>query len=168
MARCTVERLIRAMGLRGVVSGRETRTTVSNPATPCPADKVDRQFRASAPNVLWLSDFTGGVAWQGFVYVAFARVRHGLERMAAMPHHRLAGVADGPCRLCSRRTGQWACRTGWYAAGCAGRRHARWQGAARRRPPRHRHRRYAASARGCHHPRAKRATSYALGKRGAY
>lgn len=71
MARCTVERLMRAMGLRGVVRGRETRTTVSNPATPCPADKVDRKFRASAPNVLWLSDFTHVATWQGFVYVAF-------------------------------------------------------------------------------------------------
>jgi transposase InsO family protein len=58
VARCTVERLMRDMGLRGVVRGRETRTTVYNPATPCPADKVNRQFRAPAPNVLWLSDFT--------------------------------------------------------------------------------------------------------------
>lgn len=71
VARCTVERLMRAMGLRGAVRGRETRTTVSNPATPCPADKVNRQFRASAPNVLWLSDFTYVATWQGFVYVAF-------------------------------------------------------------------------------------------------
>ena len=71
VARCTVERLMRAMGLRGVVRGRETRTTVSNPATPCPADKVNRQFRSSAPNVLWVSDFTYVATWQGFVYVAF-------------------------------------------------------------------------------------------------
>ena len=49
---------MRDMGLRGVVRGRETRTTVSNPATPCPADLVNRQFRAPAPNVLWVSDFT--------------------------------------------------------------------------------------------------------------
>jgi transposase InsO family protein len=71
VARCTVERLMRAMGLRGVVRGGETRTTVSNPATPSPADKVNRQFRASAPNVLWLSDFTYVATCQGFVYVAF-------------------------------------------------------------------------------------------------
>lgn len=71
VARCTVERLMRAMGLRGAVRGKETRTTVPNPATPCPADKVNRQFRASAPNVLWLSDFTYVATWQGFVYVAF-------------------------------------------------------------------------------------------------
>ena len=58
VARCTVERLMRGMGLRGVVRGRERRTTISNPATPCPADLVNRQFRAPAPNVLWVSDFT--------------------------------------------------------------------------------------------------------------
>jgi putative transposase len=71
VARCTVERLMRGMGLRGVVRGRETRTTVSNPATPCPADRVNRQFRAPRPNALWLSDFTYIATWQGFVYVAF-------------------------------------------------------------------------------------------------
>jgi transposase InsO family protein len=70
-ARCTVERLMQAMGVRGVVRGKETRTTISNPATPCPADKVNRQFRAPAPNVLWVSDFTYVATWQGFVYVAF-------------------------------------------------------------------------------------------------
>ena len=70
-ARCTVERLMRGMGLRGVVRGKETRTTVSNPATPCPTDRVNRQFRASAPNVLWVSDFTYIATWQGFVYAAF-------------------------------------------------------------------------------------------------
>jgi transposase InsO family protein len=71
VARCTVERLMRSMGLRGVVRGKETRTTVSNPATPCPTDKVNRQFRAPAPNVLWVSDFTYVATWQGFVYAAF-------------------------------------------------------------------------------------------------
>ena len=71
VARCTVERLMRDMGLQGVVRGRETRTTVSNPATPCPADLVNRQFRAPAPNVLWVSDFTYVATWQGFVYAAF-------------------------------------------------------------------------------------------------
>jgi putative transposase len=71
VARCTVERLMRGMGLRGVVRGRETRTTASNPATPCPADLVNRQFRAAAPNVLWVSDFTYVATWQGFVYAAF-------------------------------------------------------------------------------------------------
>ena len=70
-ARCTVARLMRTMGLRGVVRGRETRTTIADKAVPCPAGKVNRQFRAPRPNVLWLSDFTYVATWQGFVYVAF-------------------------------------------------------------------------------------------------
>jgi len=53
------------------VRGREIRTTVSNPAVVCPLDRVNRQFHAPRPNVLWLSDFTYVATWQGFVYVAF-------------------------------------------------------------------------------------------------
>jgi transposase InsO family protein len=71
VARCTVARLMRQMGLRGVVRGKETRTTVADKAAPCPADKVNRQFQAPQPNALWLSDFTCVATWQGFVYVAF-------------------------------------------------------------------------------------------------
>src|SRR5438874_2518960 len=70
-ARCTVARLMRQMGLKGAVRGREVRTTVSNPAIACPLDRVNRQFRAPRPNVLWLADFTYVATWQGFVYVAF-------------------------------------------------------------------------------------------------
>jgi len=70
-ARCTVARLMRQMGLQGAVRGREVRTTVSNPAAPCPLDRVNRQFRAPKPNALWLLDFTYVATWQGFVYVAF-------------------------------------------------------------------------------------------------
>ena len=57
-ARCTVERLMRQMDLRGAVRGKETRTTIADKAAPCPADKVNRQFRAPQPNALWVSDFT--------------------------------------------------------------------------------------------------------------
>ena len=71
VAHCTVERLMRDMGLRGVMRGREARTTVSNPASPCSADRVNRRFRAPRPNVLWVSDFTYVATWQGFVYAAF-------------------------------------------------------------------------------------------------
>ncbi len=71
VARCTVERLMRRMGLRGAVRGREARTTIAGKAAPRPADKVNRQFRASHPNALWVSDFTYVATWQGFVYVAF-------------------------------------------------------------------------------------------------
>jgi len=71
VARCTVERLMRSMGLQGVVRGKPVRTTISDKAAPCPQDHVNRQFYAPAPNVLWLSDFTYVATWSGFVYVAF-------------------------------------------------------------------------------------------------
>src|SRR4051812_22567539 len=71
VARCTVERLMRQMGLRGAVRGKETRTTIADKTAPCPADKVNRQFRAPQPNMLWVSDFTYVATWQGFVYAAF-------------------------------------------------------------------------------------------------
>ena len=71
VARCTVGRLMRRIGLQGVVRGREVRTTISNSAVPCPLDRVNRQFHAPRPNALWLSDFTYVATWQGFVYVAF-------------------------------------------------------------------------------------------------
>jgi putative transposase len=58
VARCTVARLMRQMGLRGVVRGKEARTTVPDKAMPCPADRVNRQFRATRPNLLWLADIS--------------------------------------------------------------------------------------------------------------
>ncbi len=72
VARCTVERLMRRLGLQGVVRGKTIKTTVSDKASACPLDKVNRQFRAERPNALWVSDFTYVSTWQGFVYVAFA------------------------------------------------------------------------------------------------
>lgn len=71
VARCTVARLMRGMGLRGVIRGKPIRTTFSDKAAPCPADHVNRQFHAPRPNVLWVSDFTYVSTWTGFVYVAF-------------------------------------------------------------------------------------------------
>jgi putative transposase len=53
VARCTVARLMRAMGLKGVVRGKEIRTTIGDKAAICPLDLVNRQFRAEAPNRLW-------------------------------------------------------------------------------------------------------------------
>ena len=70
VARCTVARLMGVMGLQGVIRGKPLRTTISDKAAPCPLDHVNRQFRASRPNVLWVSDFTYVATWQGFVYVA--------------------------------------------------------------------------------------------------
>ncbi len=71
VARCTVERLMRDMGLHGVIRGRPIRTTIQDKAAPCPLDRVNRVFHAPAPNRLWLSDFTYVSTWSGFVYVAF-------------------------------------------------------------------------------------------------
>jgi len=71
VARCTVARLMRDMGLAGVIRGKPVRTTVSDRAAPCPLDRVNRQFRVPAPNMLWVSDFTYVSTWSGFVYVAF-------------------------------------------------------------------------------------------------
>lgn len=71
IARCTVARLMKGMGIEGVVRGKKPKTTIPDKGLPCPLDKVNRQFHASAPNVLWVSDFTYVATWQGFVYVAF-------------------------------------------------------------------------------------------------
>ena len=71
VARCTVTRLMRQMGLHGAVRGKPARTTISDRSTPCPADRVNRQFRAARPDALWVSDFTYVATWSGTVYVAF-------------------------------------------------------------------------------------------------
>jgi putative transposase len=71
LARCTVSRLMRAMGLKGMVRGKTVRTTMADAARPCPLDRVNRDFRAERPNQLWVADFTYVATWGGFVYVAF-------------------------------------------------------------------------------------------------
>jgi len=71
VARCTVARLMRGMGLQGAVRGRRVKTTISDSSAPCPLDRVNRQFQAPRPNALWVSDFTYVATWAGFVYVAF-------------------------------------------------------------------------------------------------
>ena len=71
IARCSVARLMRDLGLQGVIRGKPVRTTISDKAAPCPLDHVNRQFHAPAPNRLWVSDFTYVATWAGFAYVAF-------------------------------------------------------------------------------------------------
>jgi putative transposase len=71
IARCTVERLMASLGLQGVIRGKPVRTTISDKSVACPLDHVNRQFQASRPNALWVSDFTYVATWTGFVYVAF-------------------------------------------------------------------------------------------------
>jgi transposase InsO family protein len=71
VARCTVERLMRRLGIAGIRRGKSIRTTVPDTAAPCPLDHVNRHFKADRPNQLWVSDFTYVSTWQGWLYVAF-------------------------------------------------------------------------------------------------
>ena len=71
VARCTVERLMRDLGLRGAVRGRTFKTTIPDETATRPPDLVDRDFNASRPNALWVADLTYVATWRGFVYVAF-------------------------------------------------------------------------------------------------
>lgn len=71
VARCTVERLMKRLGLEGARRGKAVRTTVPDKRIPCPLDRVNRQFTATRPNQLWVSDFTYVSTWQGWLYVAF-------------------------------------------------------------------------------------------------
>jgi transposase InsO family protein len=71
VARCTVERLMRRLGLAGTRRGKRVRTTTPDTSAPCPLDRVNRQFKAKRPNELWVSDFTYVSTWQGWLYVAF-------------------------------------------------------------------------------------------------
>jgi putative transposase len=71
VARCTVERLMRVEGLRGVIRGPRVRTTIPDLLADRPRDLVERAFRAERPNQLWVADFTYVATWRGMVYVAF-------------------------------------------------------------------------------------------------
>jgi transposase InsO family protein len=71
VARCTVERLMRKMGLQGAIRGKKFKTTVGDDTAVRPADLVNRDFTATRPNQLWVADLTYVATWAGFVYVAF-------------------------------------------------------------------------------------------------
>jgi transposase InsO family protein len=71
VARCTMERLMRDLGIAGVVRGRRHRTTIADPTRPVPADLLKRDFTAPAPNVRWVADLTEVATWAGKVYAAF-------------------------------------------------------------------------------------------------
>ncbi|MEO0387030.1 MAG: IS3 family transposase [Pseudomonadota bacterium] len=71
VARCTVARLMKDMDIQGIIRGKPHRTTIPDKKAPCPLDKVNREFRVPAPNMLWVSDFTYVATWKGFAYVAF-------------------------------------------------------------------------------------------------
>jgi putative transposase len=71
VARCTVERLMARHGLAGRVRGRKRRTTIPGDVAARPGDLVERRFRATAPNQLWIADITYVATWAGFAYTAF-------------------------------------------------------------------------------------------------
>jgi putative transposase len=71
VARCTVERLMNVLGLQGIRRGKKWKTTIADPAAVRPLDLVGRRFNPSAPNTLWVADFTYVASWAGVVYVAF-------------------------------------------------------------------------------------------------
>jgi len=71
VARCTVARLMREMGLRGVSRGKKVKTTWPATTDVVPLDRVNRDFVVSAPNRLWVADLTYVATWRGFLYVAF-------------------------------------------------------------------------------------------------
>lgn len=71
MARCTVERLMRELGITGAVRGKKVITAMPGPVATREPDHLDREFVASAPNRTWVADFTHVAAWAGVVYVAF-------------------------------------------------------------------------------------------------
>jgi putative transposase len=110
IARCTVERLMKVMGLQGVVRGKKVVTTNPDTAQPCPDDKVNRAFKADMPNQLWVSDFTYVSSWQGMVYVAIRRENSPLDCFLTLLIHRrlcpedrwLARLNLDDDRFCSR------------------------------------------------------------------
>jgi transposase InsO family protein len=71
VARCTVERLMQDMGLQGAIRGKKFKTTIPDESAARPLDLVKREFKASRPNQLWVSDLTYVATWTGMVYVAF-------------------------------------------------------------------------------------------------
>jgi putative transposase len=111
IARCTVARLMKDMDIQGARhcprtngghgAGKPHRTTIPDKKQPCPLDKVNRQFRVPAPNMLWVSDFTYVATWKGFVYVAFVIdcLRHRRlcpqDRRLARQHLGACGVRPG-------------------------------------------------------------------------
>jgi putative transposase len=99
VARCTVERLMRTMGLRGAVRGRTFKATMPDAAAMRPPDPVDCDFSTSRPNALWVADLTLVATWRGFVDVAFV-IDAFARRIVGWRASSVA--ADGPGPRCAR------------------------------------------------------------------
>ena len=103
VARCTVERLMKRLGLAGVRRGKVVRTTIPTKQCPVRCNGSIVEFRADRPNQLWVSDFTYVSTWQGWLYVAFVIECYlpGACRLAGEPFHAY--------RLCARCPGSRPC-----------------------------------------------------------
>ena len=104
VARCTVTRLMKAMGIQGIIRGKPHKTTIPDKKLPCPLDRVNRQFRVPAPNMLWVSDFTYVATWKGFAMSHSSSMPMPAFGMASnqwrlMPHRRVAGQHHRSCRV---------------------------------------------------------------------
>jgi hypothetical protein len=93
--RCTVARLMKAMGLKGVIRGKPHRTTIPDKDAPCPLDRVNRHFKAPAPNTLWVADFTYVATWQGFGAVSS---KSGTTLFADAPASEALRVHEARCK----------------------------------------------------------------------
>ena len=100
IARCTVERLMRNLGLQGVIRGKPIRTTISDKALPCPRDHVNRQFNVPHPTALWVSDFTYVSTWAGFVCVVFV-----IDTLALIRDRRVRDAGIGKLSQSSSAAG---------------------------------------------------------------
>ncbi len=89
VARCTVARLMRELGLRGVIRGHRVRTTVADQGANRPADHVRREFTADAPNTLWVVDFTYVPTWSGMCFTAFVTDVYSRHIVGWRTHHRM-------------------------------------------------------------------------------
>ena len=95
---------MKSLGIQGIVRDKPHKTTVPDKTLPCPLDKVNRQFRAPAPNMLWVSGFTYVATWKGFVYVDFVIDAYGKD---ARPSVTVAAWIS--CLNMNRRSGLPSC-----------------------------------------------------------
>jgi putative transposase len=123
VARCTVERSMRELGLRGIVRGRKRKTTFADESASRPADRVQRNFTAERPNQLWVADLTYVATWQGFVYGGLrdrfllaqdrglARRELAAERFGVLQPRVLRGRLLSASATARRSSAQWWVRS---------------------------------------------------------
>lgn len=108
-ARCTVERLMRSLGLAGAVRGKRCQTTVGDDRADRPVDRVNRQFKAARPDQRWVADFTSVATWVDFVYTAFI-VDVFARRLVGWQVTKSMNTASGPGCFGAVSLGAFRCR----------------------------------------------------------